>query len=130
MLPKITILVTALLFGGMSLYSFGFASFLFKALPPQDAGQLLRRAFPHFYSFVILCSFAGAALAASLDTASLLVLAFIAVSALFARQVLMQAINAASDTGNRKRFAVLHTSSVLLTIAHIVGSGGVLVRLS
>ncbi|MBC7497741.1 MAG: DUF4149 domain-containing protein, partial [Sphingomonadaceae bacterium] len=46
------LLATALLFGGTVLYSFGFAAFLFNALPAETAGPTLRRAFPHFYSFV------------------------------------------------------------------------------
>ena len=47
------LLATALLFGGMVLYSFGFAAFLFNTLPAAIAGPTIRRAFPHFYLFVI-----------------------------------------------------------------------------
>lgn len=47
-------LITALLFGGMTLYSFGFAAFLFTTLPAETAGLALRRAFPFFYLFVIV----------------------------------------------------------------------------
>jgi hypothetical protein len=52
----LAILSTALLFGGMTLYSFGFAAFLFSALPAASAGTLLRRAFPWFYLFVLATS--------------------------------------------------------------------------
>jgi hypothetical protein len=114
----------------MVLYSFGFASFLFSALPAEAAGPLLRRAFPHFYAFVIGCALAGAALTACLDGTSALILGLIAFTALLARQVLMPTINAASDVGNRRRFGVLHTGSVLVTLAHIVGSSAVILRLS
>ena len=48
------VLTTSLLFGGMTLYSFGFAAFLFTALPADIAGATLRRAFPLFYVFVIV----------------------------------------------------------------------------
>jgi hypothetical protein len=130
MLSQAAVLLTALLFGGMVLYSFGFASFLFSALPAEAAGPLLRRAFPHFYAFVIGCALAGAALTANLDGTSALILGLIAFTALLARQVLMPAINAASDVGNRRRFGVLHTGSVLVTLAHIVGSSVVILRLS
>lgn len=130
MLSQAAVLLTALLFGGMVLYSFGFASFLFSALPAEAAGPLLRRAFPHFYAFVIGCALAGAALTANLDGTSALILGLIAFTALLARQVLMPAINAASDVGNRIRFGVLHTGSVLVTLAHIVGSSAVILRLS
>ena len=47
------LLATALLFGGMVLYAFGFAAFLFTALPAEVAGPTIRRAFPHFYAFGI-----------------------------------------------------------------------------
>ena len=50
------LLVTALLFGGMVLYSFGFAAFVFSVLPMETAGPTIRRAFPHFYLFVIATS--------------------------------------------------------------------------
>jgi len=40
---SLAVLTTALLFGGMTLYSFGFAAFLFSAMPPPQAGALLRR---------------------------------------------------------------------------------------
>ncbi|WP_246688020.1 MULTISPECIES: DUF4149 domain-containing protein [unclassified Methylobacterium] len=130
MLSQAAILVSALLFGGMVLYSFGFASFLFSALPADAAGPLLRRAFPHFYLFVIACALGGAALTAAIDTASALILGLIALTALLARQVLMPAINGATDVGNRTRFKVLHTGSVLVTLAHIVGSSAVILRLS
>ncbi|GJD93958.1 DUF4149 domain-containing protein [Methylobacterium iners] len=130
MLTQVAILLSALLFGGMVLYSFGFASFLFSALPAEVAGPLLRRAFPHFYIFVILCALGAAALTVGLDTTSSLILGLIAVTALLARQLLMPAINAATDTGNRARFSILHTGSVLVTLAHIAGSAAVIVRLS
>ena len=62
MMLSLALLTTALLFGGMALYSFGFAAFLFSALPPAVAGATLRRAFPTFYVFVM----GAAALAAAL----------------------------------------------------------------
>ena len=62
MVHSLAVLSTALLFGGMVLYAFGFAAFVFKTLPPQTAGSTLRQAFPWFYAFVI----ATAALAAVL----------------------------------------------------------------
>jgi hypothetical protein len=130
MLSQAAVLLAALLFGGMVLYSFGFASFLFSALPADAAGPLLRRAFPHFYVFVIACALGGAALTASIDRTSALILGLIAVTAVLARQILMPAINAATDTGNRKRFGVLHTGSVLVTLAHIAGSSAVILRLA
>jgi hypothetical protein len=42
------LLSLALLLGGTVLYSFGFAAFLFNALPAEIAGPTIRRAFPLF----------------------------------------------------------------------------------
>ena len=45
MILSLAVLSSALLFGGMTLYSFGFAAFLFTALPASPAGAALRRAY-------------------------------------------------------------------------------------
>ena len=50
---SLAILAAALLFGGMTLYSFGFAAFIFKVMPAPAAGATLRLAFPWFYPFVL-----------------------------------------------------------------------------
>ena len=128
MILTLALLATSLLFGGMVLYSFGFAAILFKTLPPKVAGQTLRRAFPYFYTFVI-----GSALVASVltwpgDTLSAGLLAFIGLTTLPARQILMPAINRATDTGAKTRFNWLHSVSIALTLAHIGVAGLVLVR--
>jgi hypothetical protein len=57
-------------------------------------------------------------------------LALIALTTVPTRQVLMPAINAATDRGQRQRFVRLHTLSVLVTLAHIAAAAAVLVRLS
>jgi hypothetical protein len=44
------------------------------------------------------------------------------------RQVLMPAINAATDAGDRARFNRLHGFSVVITLAHIAAVGYVLLR--
>ena len=56
-------------------------------------------------------------------------MALVAVTAVPARQVLMPAINAATDAGHRARFRLLHSLSVALTLAHIAMAGLVLARL-
>ena len=127
-MTTIALLMTALLFGGMVLYAFGFAAFLFTALPPQDAGPVIRKAFPHFYSFVMATAAAGAVLVWPSDGLSALLLAAIALSTLPTRQILMPAINAATDTGARRRFQWLHGGSVLITLAHIALAAWVLAR--
>ena len=86
------LLTTALLFGGMTLYSFGFAAFVFNALPAETAGPLIRRAFPHFYLFVLGVSLIGAVLVVGAAPVSAIVLASDAATTIFARQILMPAI--------------------------------------
>ena len=126
----LAILSTALLFGGMSLYSFGFAAFLFTALPAPSAGATLRRAFPLFYLFVLATATLAAVLWWSHDLTSAAVMAAIAITTVPLRQVLMPAINRATDSGQRSRFKWLHSISVLMTVGHISATGWILVRLS
>ena len=124
----LALFASALLFGGMILYSFGFATFLFSALPADQAGTMLRRAFPHFYLFVLIVSVLAALLLLNSDKTGAAMMALIAATVLPARQVLMPAINDATDTGRRKRFKRLHTLSVALTLGHIAIAGFVLSR--
>ena len=122
------LLATSLLFGGMVLYSFGFAAFLFTALPANVAGPTIRRAFPHFYMFVMLSAAAAAGLVWGHDAVAVGLLALIAVTTLPARQLLMPAINRATDAGAKVRFKWLHGLSVAITLVHIVLAGLAMTR--
>lgn len=130
MLESLAVLVTALLFGGMVLYSFGFAAFVFSVLPADVAGKTIRKAFPHFYLFVMATAVAGALLLWSVDTTSSILLAVIVITTLPTRQILMPAINQATDSGQKARFKWLHTLSVLITLAHMALAAVVLIRLT
>ncbi|MEO1112423.1 MAG: DUF4149 domain-containing protein [Pseudomonadota bacterium] len=127
-METLALLVTALLFGGMVLYAFGFAAFVFTALPPDVASPTIRRAFPYFYLFVLGVSALAAVLLLTGDWVSASIMAVIAVSTIPTRQVLMPAINRATDEGRKSRFKVLHGLSVLITLAHIAGAAYVLAR--
>jgi hypothetical protein len=122
------LLTTALLFGGMVLFAFGFAAFLFTALPPEVAGPTIRRAFPHFYLFVMAIAALAAGLLTRHDPTGAALLALIAMTTLPTRQMLMPAINRATDEGLKTRFRNLHGLSVVITLAHIGVAGYVLVR--
>lgn len=124
------LLTTALLFGGMLLFAGGFAALAFRALPPVEARRLIRVAFPPFYTFVLMASALAALLAWPLDTFSALALALIGITIFPTRQILMPAINRASDAGQNRRFQLLHGLSVLITLAHIGIAGLVLLRLA
>lgn len=127
-MTTLALLATALLFGGMLLYSFGFAAFLLNALPPEVARATIRAAFPHFYLFVIGVAAVAAVFLWSFDPFGAGLLALIAFTTMPARQVLMPAINQATDAGAKARFKRLHGLSVLITLAHIGVAGYVLVR--
>ncbi|MEM1154636.1 MAG: DUF4149 domain-containing protein [Pseudomonadota bacterium] len=124
------LLVTALMFGGTVLYSFGFAAFVFTSLPADTAGPLIRKAFPHFYLFVIATSAVAAGLLFAIDPISAAIMAAIAITTIPTRQMLMPAINAATDNGEKSRFKTLHSVSVVITLLHIVGAAIVIVRLA
>ena len=132
MLTTLALLACATLFGGMVLYSFGFAAFVFRTLPAAEAGAMLRAAFPYYYAFVIG---AGAVAALVLLVTSGLhaaLLAAVALSAIYARQVLMPQINAArdaqvaGDTAAARRFNFLHGWSVVLNFLQLGVIGYVL----
>lgn len=127
-MTTIALLTTALLFGGMLLYAFGFAAFVFSALPPETAGPTIRRAFPHFYLFVMAAAAAAAALLWPKDQVSAALMIFVALTTLPSRQLLMPAINRATDAGAKSQFKMLHGLSVVITLAHIGIVGLVLSR--
>jgi hypothetical protein len=128
MLLTAALLVTAILFGGMALFSFGFAAFLFTALPVDLARLTIRKAFPHFYLFVICAAILSAVLIGQQDLNSMGVMAGVAASTVPARQILMPAINRATDAGDKQRFNRLHGLSVVVTLLHLIGAGWVLTR--
>ena len=125
-----SLLITALLFGGTVLYAFGFAAFVFTALPAESAGPLIRQAFPHFYMFVLLSASLAGVLCVTIDSFSAITLGAIVATTVLAREVIMPAVNAAMDAGATARFRGLHSLSVLITLAHIVGAAVVIVRLA
>jgi len=128
-IEALAVLLAATLFGGMALYSFGFAPFVFSALPAEQAGGLIRRAFPWYYLFVVGGALAAAVPFWALDRPAAAALAATAASGLYARQVLMPAINAARDAGASRRFARLHGVSVAINFAQLAAIGWALARL-
>ena len=79
-------------------------------------------------TLLALSAIAGAALLLPSDGVSAALLAAIFVSTLPTRQLLMPAVNAATDAGAKRRFQALHGVSVVITLAHIAASGFVLAR--
>lgn len=130
----VALLLTATLFGGMLLYSFGFAPFLFRELSPQAAGPLIRAAFPHYYLFVILGAVVAGLALLAVDPRSVALMGWVAVLGVVSRQVLMPMINAARDaelageTVAKSRFAALHGVSVAINFVQLGLIGWALAR--
>lgn len=124
------LLTSSLLFGGMLLFSASFAAFLFKSLPPAEARDLIRKAFPPFYIFVAVTSLIAALLAIASSLYSASILALITLSIIPTRQILMPAINAASDAKQKQHFLVLHGLSVVITLVHIIAAAFVIIDLA
>jgi hypothetical protein len=122
-------LSAALLFGGMVLYSFGFAAFIFRSLPAELAGPTIRKAFPYFYLFVLGTSSVSALFIFPFDQIGGALLACIALTTIPTRQILMHAINRATDNADRSAFRKLHGLSVAITLSHIGISAWTLIRL-
>ena len=125
----LSILCVASLFGGMLLFAGGFGTLAFKLLDKATARSLIRNTFSYFYLYVLVNSGLAAVLSLFGSKISFVLLALIFVTTIPNRQFLMPAINNAADTGNKKRWGMLHGLSVIITLAHIVLAGAALVTL-
>jgi Domain of unknown function (DUF4149) len=125
----IALLTTSLLFGGMTLYSFGFAPLVFSVLPMDAAGKLLRHTFPYYYLFVIIISIVASVTFLQIDLLSAGLMAATAAAGIFARQILMTVINFFRDRREHRNFNRAHFLSVVINMAQIVAVTTVLVRL-
>jgi hypothetical protein len=128
----LALLSTAILFGGMILYSFGFAPLVFQTLTSKDAGRLIRLAFPWYYLFTVAIAALGGVLLIFSNPQSAALMAGVMVIGIYARQVLMRQINEARDRqlsgeiAAHRRFGMLHGTSVALNFAQISIAGYVL----
>lgn len=130
MLNATALILTALLFGGMTFFSFGFAPVLFKQLPMDQVRPLLRGTFPYYYLAVIGLGAVAATVAALADPLAGGLLAAIALSTLYARQILMHQINAATDRDDKGAFGRLHGLSVVIQLGQIGLAGWAVVILA
>jgi len=130
----LALLLSATLFGGMVLFSFGFAPFLFRELAPDQAGPLIRAAFPHYYSFVIGGAVISGLALLAVDPRAVTLMGWVAVLGVVSRQILMPKINAARDAelagegAGKARFAALHGASVAINFVQLGLIGWVLLR--
>ena len=129
-LPTIALLLTATLFGGMILYSFGFAPMMFHVLSPDAAGKMLRRAFPFYYLFIIAGGLASAVVLIPVDAFAAMLVVHVAAIGVFTRQFLMHWINRARDASATRAFQAMHGASVALNFVQLALIGWALVRLA
>ena len=129
-MDTIALLAAATLLGGMVFFSFGFAPVLFAQLPMEKVRPLLRGTFPYYYLAVIGMSALAAALAAFASGLAAGILLAIALSTVYARQILMPQINAASDREDKSAFKRLHGLSVGVQLIQIGLAGWALVLVS
>ena len=122
----LSILSVASLFGGMLLFAGGFGTLAFKLLDKTTARSLIRNTFPYFYLYVLVNSGLASVLSIYVNKLAFVLLALIFVTTIPNRQFLMPAINNAADTGNKKKWGILHGLSVIITLAHIVLAGAAL----
>jgi len=132
MLDYISLLILSVLFGGMVLYSFGFAPIVFKYLDGQAAAAFLRAAFPWYYVFVAAAAAVAGLLFLLIDPADAVLLFAVSAVAVYARQVLMPQINSArdaqlaGDAAAKGRFGRLHGLSVALNMLQLAAAAYVL----
>jgi hypothetical protein len=134
-------LALALTFGAMTFFSAVMAPLVFAKLPLQTAGRFIRQVFPWYYSTMgasVLIAL-GALLFATGGSATweVAVATLVLAGFVFARQVLMPAINRARDAGMvgefgaGRRFRRLHLVSVIINalqwLAILAVLGGVLI---
>ena len=124
------LLMAAMLFGGMTFFSFGFAPVLFKQLPVDKVRPLLRGTFPYYYLAVIGMSAVATASAIVVSGRATIVLSVILISTMYARQILMSQINAATDRDDKTMFKRLHGLSVVIQLVQIGLAGWAVVLLS
>ena len=116
------ILISGISAGVILFQSFVVASSIFKVLPEDNAGILLRNLFPKFFLF--LAALALAALATGLinrlEFFPLVFMQLINFIFFVICYSLIPATNKARDEDNKKTFGMLHTVSVLLTLLALI----------
>ena len=118
----ITLLLVSFLFGGMLLFSVGFGTLSFKFLEASIARAFIRKTFPYFYGYVLAISALIVLFSFNISNLTAALAFSIFITTIPASTVLMPAINKASDTKQKRKFVLLHTASVLITLFHIIVS--------
>ena len=119
----ISVLLVAFLFGGMLLFSLGFGTLAFKFLDVPIARQFIRNTFPFFYLYVFSVAIIASSTLVFKNFDAFLLVFIIAISTIPTGLILMPAINSAADNKHKRKFVLLHTASIFITLAHIAVAG-------
>jgi len=116
------ILISGISAGVILFQSFIVASSIFKVLPEENAGLLLRNLFPKFFLFLAALALVGLAigLVNGLKFFPLVFLQLLNFIFFIVCYSLIPATNRARDQENKKTFGILHTVSVLLTLLALI----------
>lgn len=116
------ILISGISAGVILFQSFIVASSIFKVLPEENAGLLLRNLFPKFFLFLAALALVGLAigLVNGLKFFPLVFLQLLNFIFFVVCYSLIPATNRARDQENKKTFGILHTVSVLFTLLALI----------
>ena len=126
MLQALLLIATGMWLGAMVFFAAVVAPTVFGTLEPLEAGKMIRRVFPKYYLFGLICL--ALALAVSLAAPSWVSLALAVLLGVtwYARQILMPKVNTARDTMLEKNeehspeFDRLHKLSVQLNAFEMI----------
>ena len=116
------ILISGISAGVILFQSFIVASSIFKVLPEENAGLLLRNLFPKFFLFLAALALVGLAIGFvnGLKFFPLVFLQLLNFIFFVVCYSLIPATNRERDQENKKTFGILHTVSVLLTLLALI----------
>ncbi len=127
---------TALLFGAMAFFSFLMAPLIFIKLEAEIAGKFVRAVFPWYYLTLICLSSISCLLLITIAPLNAGLLALVASSALYCRQILMPSINnfrdqaKSGDIKSNQSFERLHKRSEFLNYLQLIAVLAVMLHLS
>ena len=116
------ILISGISAGVILFQSFIVASSIFKVLPEDNAGILLRNLFPKFFQFLAALALSALVigLVYGLEFFPLVFMQLVNFIFFVVCYSLIPATNRARDEDNKKRFGILHSVSVLLTLLALI----------
>ena len=133
LLFMIGLVSVALLLGSIAFFSGVVAPLIFTKLDEATAGQFVRSIFPWYFLVIVILSLLAAISLPVIYPLEAVMMALIAIGAMFARQFLMPRINECRDRmleGDRKAaksFEGLHRFSVWINSCQLIGALAVLV---